>query len=151
MTTATTATQHAPDLSALTPTERLNIAVAETQGAKWVEECVNDPEPCLWFRLNDYPIAADGNGTSRFPVRYWGPNYAGDPSAWGALMEKEGVWAQVSGFDETGRPCEWEGVYRLAGKVFDRGAPGVFPSAGRAICVSVLAKYGVDLTPYIGD
>lgn len=148
-----TATTHAPDLSALTPTERLNLEVALTQGARWMGFSLDDPEPCNVLRaVGGAPIASDGNGLARFPVRYWGPNYAGDSSAWGSLMEKERVWPTPYTDALTGEET-WCGNYPLPreeGHDMFVWSDRVL-SVGEAVAAATLLKHGVDPTPYIGD
>jgi hypothetical protein len=150
----------APDLSSLTPRQRLNIAVAQTQG--W--EVWHYPpdsraylfEPARFVGVSiDEMVFMSGDGgkpvtlAPYLPIPL--PDYASDPAAWGALMEKEGVWAEPL-FNDALNVGGWQGrgVVR-----WDRGGWLVNATAecrtiGLAVCAAVLFQHNVDPTPYIG-
>jgi hypothetical protein len=131
-----------PDLSSLTPRQRLNIAVARVQyeetrwkkyGSGWQ----------LWAGSKFIVYVGDGYLNA---VRL--PDYAGDPSAWGALMEKEGVWAYPV-YDVDGTVLKgWHGCTLKA--PFGGSVGGLWETPGKAVSIATLSKYGIDPTPYIG-
>lgn len=162
----------APDLSSLTKRQQLNVKVAQTQGAFWVR-MDEEPEYARAWQVDrsgdPWALEWPGGGYALWtfsgqslawmdlnssPARYL-PDYAGDPSAWGALMEKEGVWpepvydypSEIPVF--TGWMGRWveetESDWCAAVTSVDCS------SVGLAVCVAVLNKYGVDPSPYIGD
>jgi hypothetical protein len=130
-----------PDLSYLTPRQRMNIAVAETQGAIWRWH------PSVGWRL--YKSGVCNFQASRWnTVSGWLPDYAGDPAAWGALMEKEGVWPQPV-YSVDGILKGWHGHHRMY--PFQGAYPGLFSTIGEAICAVVLHRHGIYPAPYIGE
>lgn len=143
---ATTETPTAPDLSRLTKRQQLNIRVAETQGSSW-RFYEGGPLGSLWELHGGLRTAFHVNaaGASSGVL----PDYAGDPAAWGALMEREGVWPEPY-FDD-GVPVLWRGFFvdeRTGETIF---TPFTVGQAGTAVSSAVLMKHGIDLTPYIGD
>jgi hypothetical protein len=148
---STTSAPAAPDLSSLTPRQRLNARVAETQG--W-EVWHYPPDTVSYLfepgRFTDISPAemvfVRGHGNkpvmlapyTAIPV----PDYAGDPAAWGALMAKElGGWNCAEG---AAHRCWW---YE------DDGSRTYGPwcaSLPVAACATVLKRHGIDPTPYIG-
>jgi hypothetical protein len=137
-----------PDLSSLTPRERLNAAIAVTQGATW-EVRTTRPNAWLLFDQNGWVAAVIDESGDFFTLNFW-RDYAGDPSAWGALMEKEGVWAEPLWHSGATRQV-WEGCWLAEGKALPSSVRHAFDTPGPAICAAVLARHGIDPTPYIGD
>lgn len=148
-----TATEARPDLSALDRETRICIAVAETQSAAWVRA----DEFNRWHLIGEtaygpgiYCVVWDA-GYGEWDWR--GPNYLTDPAAWGALLEKEGVWPFPVVSDGT-LPCVvgWRGGY-VRVSLDDDSAPSAhlvpnnfrecFDSPGEAVVMAVLAKHGV--------
>jgi hypothetical protein len=150
----TTEAPASPDLSSLTPSERLNAAVALTQGARW--SVTQEPEIARIWEVDR------GNGVcwellwpdgTLFMWTYSGSwfcatgqeyhDYAGDPAAWGALMEKEGVWADPV-FADAEVIEGWLGYFRKQGHDWHWS---MVNSVGLAIATAVLSKHGIDPTP----
>lgn len=111
------------DLSHLSVDERTCVAVALTQGARWTAagEC--------W--LHGRPIVCVSVGGTPY-VTVLLPHYLNDPAAWGPLMVAEQI-AAVPGDD--GWSCYARSV----------GPPQVAATIGKAICLAVLAKHGVEV------
>ena len=152
----TTEAPTAPDLSSLDKRQQLNIRVAETQGYHW--EPYERPRYSLGWQVQggDCWALYGPNGRPRLwtlsgAPHTWHdpaggafvalPDYAGDPAAWGALMAAvlDG-WTQA---ERVAHRCFW---------IEDDGARSFGPwcaDIGTAICCAVLAKAGVDPTPYI--
>jgi hypothetical protein len=82
-------------------------------------------------------------------LRYVYRDYAGDPAAWGALMDKEGVWVEPAALeDDTDKVAEWTGwLYEDGLQVFAARGSNI----GETLSAAVLAKHGIDPSPYIGD
>lgn len=144
---STTELPTTPDLSDLPKRQQLNAAVAITQGAHWSK----DGE--LW--LGQYLIAYTYvYGSERIHCTPLFPDYAGDPAAWGALMEREGVWAEPFACGGGRKVISWQ-CARIS-EVDDETIvyvrpPGGIGAIGEAVCCAVLSKHGIDPTPYIGD
>jgi hypothetical protein len=153
---STTEAPSAPDLSSLDKRQRLNVAVALTQGHGWLIAEGDDPQAFWkldqedgspWGLVNEKGEMAAWmyeNGSDFLRIPYSTaplPDYAGDPAAWGALMDRQRVWATPAENDGG-----WTGHYRTALGV--HSGPE-FSSLGLAVCAAVLAKAGVDPTPYI--
>jgi len=155
-----------PDLSSLTPRQRLNIAVALTQGFGWLTAEDDDEPHSIWKLDNEGgppwdlvntkgELAAwtySGSALLRIPDSTVAlPDYAGDPAAWGALMEKESdVWAEPLFHSGEGQRQVWQGCWMNPDKVLP-ATVGDFDQPGRAVCAAVLTKHGIDPTPYIGE
>ena len=139
MTTSAEPQAH-PDLSHLPEDVRLRIAVAETQGFRWLPAPPN--VAYVWRDSGAWALTGPRAGVTVFGltakgvgIPYHGfPNYLSAPAAWGALLEKERVGLQPVG---AGRPGgKWQ------------ASPDWFiwylgDCPGRAVCLAVLAKYGV--------
>jgi hypothetical protein len=142
----------------------LNARVAETQG--WIVRITDaDDEPHFEsgelvglppdWRARDMflnHIFGEEQESEIGPdVEHWDwlPDYAGDPAAWGALIEKESVWPQPV-LDVEGAVKGWHGHHlKMA---FAGSVPGLWNRPGEAVCAAVLyAVHGIDPLPYIGD
>ena len=158
----TTEAPTAPDLSPLPKRERLNIAVAQTQG--W--EVWHYPEdehaylfPHKWFaswREDQITFLRGDGGKSIITLpRHSPPDYAGDPAAWGALMERENVWPEPVYDYASGKPVLAGWMGRWVEETESDWCAAVTsvdcPSVGLAVCAAVLSKHGIDPTPHIGD
>lgn len=81
---------------------------------------------------------------------YYGPDYAGDPAAWGALMEREGIGVKQLGWREKIRGLYWWGATAWSSDGMMHLTHTV-ETPGEAVCFAVLFKYGIDPSPYIGE
>lgn len=155
----TTQAPAAPDLSSLDKRQQLNIRVAETQGYAWARVrrawCLSAalaPSVVRVWDDGDVDVQSQPGYTTSYL-----PDYAGDPAAWGALMEWERVTAVPWGAAWAGVRVEYAS-YLLAGGagvepegVKLRGEVVIARQPGLSVCAAVLMKYGIDPTPYIGD
>jgi hypothetical protein len=139
---------HAPDLSALTLMERLNVSVAQTQG--WSAWTPYHEEPGVAW-VTDGPVHScylreDGAlvGASTLP------DYASDPAAWGALLEEELSGWERSPLAKNGTYAHFAWYWEEA-RDWNRTQGPWRRSIGEAICCAVLQKHGVDPTPYLGE
>jgi len=121
-----------PDLTALPREVRVRIAVAKTQGWRYVRTRGRPigvpPEPALTYRRNlnlgDLEVL---------------PDYLIDPAAWGALFMKE-----LNGLEnrQDGSCCGWWFNDNRSGPRISYGL--TCGSLGEAVCAAVLAKHGID-------
>lgn len=156
-----------PDLSSLTKRQQLNAAVAHTQG--WQVRISDEDDapdfeageliglPPDWLQRDPFACILDEEDANDRPDSSdwtWVPDYAGDPSAWGALMEKEGVWAEPFTVGGSQKVLSWLGA-KISGideesSDYTRKYGGKM-IVGEAVCAAVLEKHGVDPSPYIED
>lgn len=131
------------DLTGLGHVERINVAIAQAvESAQWYESNGMHflKSEFGWFAT----VRTDGRAV------YRGPDYASDPAAWGALMEKElGGWERSPlAKDGTYAHFAW---YWEEARDWNRTQGPWRRSVGEAVCCAVLQKHGVDPNPYLGD
>jgi hypothetical protein len=147
------------DLSQLTKREQLNARVAETQGYRWNAGPLGRLSPTVPGIVAVFE-REDGRQVAHLEL-YQGktllhtdpdtfPDYAGDPAAWGALMEREGIGVKQLGWREKRSDLYWWGATAWSSDGMMHLTHTV-ETPGEAVCFSILAKHGIDPSPYIGD
>ena len=129
-----------PDLSRLPLDMQLRIAVARTEGGRWVG--IGATRRGLYMDGHGYTLRMtdDGYGVKMLAGL---PDYLNDPAEWGALMERELKGWERSDDGRTHLAFYISQPPRIPCRLSERAA-----TLPRAVCLAVLAKHCKDTSRY---